>query len=575
MASSAPKPTSSLLGSPATAGAPSRAITGSSGVAPPPSSTVASSPQSACVTPSSELGRKFAQLTARLQNTREKLATCKTESDHEFYKHEITDINSTIQKLFAELGELEVSYAETKSDAASILARRTDVMRDVDTSQRILSSRSRKDDDDFLSQPLDAKNEKLRREVNRLFFNTDRRMQLLEYRLKVQEKLKQERGATVLCQEILNTYNDANQFGKEADKYLKEVQEMESKPVNRYQTVESSRALKPYSQPNHLAQVSKKGAIDKFLSIGIDEFGSLAAPTTSSFSFVDVSNVGSLSSKPESPYTERIPLVGGGASSRQLSHSSSVAKSIFSPPRSTLPRQQWQQQSSVDQAKASHINFSSPRELSQTTIDSVSRTILNNYGTSPEKLRGYSAVRSNPPVTAPGENTASSREQEASTQSDRSAVVSGSSFLSASQTSSTEKANPKKTTNSLSFGVKSPPRPSAGGDITAPAAASQPKASGTTTSDQNESKPTAAASIKPSVSSSSGLGSMSGLGQASLFSAEMNLSSAGQKASTSPSSSGTGSTDFRALLMDFYHKHNQSKVAEVDKTLQKYKVRFC
>ena len=76
---------------------------------------------------------------------------------------------------------------------------------------------------------------------------------------------------------------------------------------------------------------------------------------------------------------------------------------------------------------------------------------------------------------------------------------------------------------------------------------------------------------KPKSSSGGMFGGFTGMNNA--LDATTSTSTQQTSAITQKSSGSANDTDFKSILTQFYTKHNASKVGEVDKTLQKYKVR--
>jgi hypothetical protein len=292
--------------------------------------------------------------------------------------------------------------------------------------------------------------------------------------------------------------------------------------------------------------------------------------------------------------SRRVALLLSPSTSGKPLGGSDVAESsiiLFSPRSSTKPRGGWDLPSSVDQANVRNMSVSAPRELKEVSIAAASRDALAPFGTTPEKLRASLEVkmtegisgsssrqaRSSTPSATGDEQAA--RKSSKQTHNPSTALTPMPSAATFSQKTSLDKApSPRspKGDGSLSYPPisKSAPRPfsskepSSSGDSKLPLSK---KAEPSLPDVMNKLMPSPRKSSSSEQAPNFHFGDMKGL-ESSLFTLP---SKPEPMAKHPPQTSGEASSpDFKTLLTSFYQKHNPSKLFEVEKTLEKYKVSF-
>jgi Ca2+-binding EF-hand superfamily protein/uncharacterized membrane protein YgcG len=270
---------------------------------------------------------------------------------------------------------------------------------------------------------------------------------------------------------------------------------------------------------------------------------------------------------------------------------------LFSPPSATKSRSAWDRPSSVDQSRAKQMSLSTPRDLKEVTVADASRAALAAYGTTPEKVKASLEVKkSEGAVKSPIRQS-------------RSPLPSSSEGQDRNGKNSSSVAFPPLPTKaptpfSQNVGVASGSTPKdeiASSHPLIPETAPKPfsglsaASTGRLTPSKKEEPTTPEVKKDPNVSlgkTSSGgdkagasvFGGITNLGD-SLFSlagktdSKPSDSSFGFKSASShpqglTSTSGSSGLDFKQVLTSFYQKHNPSKLGEVDKTLEKFKVSF-
>jgi hypothetical protein len=280
---------------------------------------------------------------------------------------------------------------------------------------------------------------------------------------------------------------------------------------------------------------------------------------------------------------------------------SDVAESsitLFSPQLSTKPRGGWDLPSLIDQENVRNVSVSAPRELKEVSIATAAREALAPYGTTPEKLKASLEVkmtegisrsslrqaRSSTPNATGDEQAA--RKSPKQTHNPSPASPSMPSTATFSQKTSLDKAPSPRSTK----GDGSLPYPPISKMAPKPFSSKAPSSSGDSklflSKKAEPSLPDVMNKLMTSARKSSSseqapdspFGDMKGL-ENSLFTLPSQPEPMAKGSSALPThppqtSGGASSPDFKSLLTSFYQKHNPSKLFEVEKTLEKYKVSF-
>jgi hypothetical protein len=263
--------------------------------------------------------------------------------------------------------------------------------------------------------------------------------------------------------------------------------------------------------------------------------------------------------------------------------------SIFSPPSTTKPRSGWDRASNVDQNRAKQMPLSVPRDLKEVTVSAVSRPTLAALGTTPEKVQASLDVKNNdavartPPRQPKGIPSSSSSSASFQLKKPSAAAFPPMSTKAPTPFSQKSERTPSTTLSKSGDSSSYPPL-----SAIAPKPFSTKSSAGAAVAkkvepSKSESKPVVAASssekITPNKDVSSGFGDMKGLGNSLLSlggSTDLKAKNASPFAPAKPGSSttmeGSATPDFKAILTSFYQKHNPTKLSEVDKHLERYKV---
>jgi len=254
-------------------------------------------------------------------------------------------------------------------------------------------------------------------------------------------------------------------------------------------------------------------------------------------------------------------------------------ESLFSPSSVIKTRDGWDIPSRIDQRRAKEMTINAPEELREVTVASEARRTLAGFGTTPEKIqesldvkRSGLASRSpmGTPSRMPPRKTGESSKKKSSTMASFPPMPSKAPTPFSQQSS---KVKSKVSSNS-SYPPMSSVAPKPFTDKTTKDSSDEKTKDGKTNDVAIVSEP--ATTSQPKKSESVGFGNMGGLGK-SLFNLDKD-STKGAPSSFSPNAPANStvepvsSRNYKEMLTSFYQKHNQAKIIEVDKTLEKYKV---
>jgi Ca2+-binding EF-hand superfamily protein len=302
---------------------------------------------------------------------------------------------------------------------------------------------------------------------------------------------------------------------------------------------------------------------------------------------------------------------------------STTSISIFSPPSSATARSGWDRPATIDQSRLKKLSIAPPNDLMQTTLLDVSRGTLASFGTTPEKLQTAFGINRNETVSTSFPRAASLSSASPSRRNE-------------SKMTSTAAFPPlpsKGPPNPFSKGrekddaspVKPPSKRSSSSDdretsnpgfppVLSNAPANQLSNDDVKKKASSSYPPMAVAAPKPfpsqaptgreeitssrnpaeSKTSSSGdkekapfaknttsvFGDMQSLGDSLLLSGKEPTDSLGsslfppsKSPTAGPATHQDSVRDYKMLLQNFYQSHNPGKLAEVDHTLEKFKVR--
>ena len=497
------------------------------------------------------------------------------------YVEEIVD---AIREIFSVFGDFEKSYEECKDRCAEILARRADILKNLDESQKLKTWQTSKESQSVLSQPLDAKSEEMQRSVGSLALSLHRQMEIIRDRLTLQENMATANGGASLAAESLESYNRIKMFDSVTERYERRVDELFA--LLKARSTNGSRGTlltRREGGSNQLSSGNKSrdASLQSFISLGPSAFASLATPPVSSFSFAEV--------------TTGVLVDSGVVPLEKTSSAGRTAAPIFSPLKKTKPRQQWDETSSVDQARTKNLSFTSPHSLKETTVDNAAHGALGKFGTTPEKLRGYNQAQRNTPQhigmsKSPSAASLSFSGRERRTQPEINSLSSSSSTPpppSASATVGEGKA-PGTTMNSerkSASQAKSPRAPSGEspssgtsftgsftakpGDKVAASSLASSSIGGASSGGAEDNTTTATFEL----GRGGGLGGMSLLGNASLFDPDSSSGKVDSKKVDSTEATGESkSPDYHKILTQFYEEHEPNHVHRVGELLEKYKV---
>jgi len=490
-------------------------------------------------------------------------------------------------RAFVDFREIFSSQSQYTGRAASLLRAKTEASRLIAESERLLekvSSPTEQGLDDFSTQPLDRQSEQRRRELNSSAIHARRLLGILKARRGVVDTIDEPEGELILLRSIVGVYHSIKRLNEDATRIEKKVFDIyeektkqRSPPALRSPLIlQSPRATLfrgALSTPASTLAKKKTGRrerdgrdVQKWNAVE-RSFQNLQVPSVKSF-HLEATMVKKVD---ESPHA-------GLEKARSLAAVSSPAynrrsQPLFSPPLPVKTRSGWDEPSNTEQLKMKQMSFSAPRDLKDTTLGSASRDALVDFGTTPEKVAESLRINKRgmplrPP--APGGFSA---------ESSKGTTTKASSPFPPMPT----KAPTSVTETPLGFGKVSPEAKasSASSSTSVQKAGSvSAKSSGVTpgTTFAKEKAPVTAADDKKSA-----FGSMGALGSSSLFSTGFGSSTA--PASGVPSekdksvglASGTTSSvssgpDYHKILTQFYQTHNPSKMADVDRHLEKYKV---
>lgn len=229
-------------------------------------------------------------------------------------------------------------------------------------------------------------------------------------------------------------------------------------------------------------------------------------------------------------------------------------RSPFSQPQAVAPRDGWDRASTADQTRARRMNFASPKDLRETSLDAESKGVLRSYSTSIEDIHGMqSSDRVTTKASQPQVDRKSESKYSRSTHAARSSIdVSDQSTPSMNQRLTLERHEGSSSTTSRAKRIS--PGHLEKGDAYATRPSKGPE--GSLDSIMLGMALPRAEDIPPAKDDSVGL-----------------LGAALSSPNRDTSDEATSTPDYSAILTEFYKKHNPSKMNTVSATLKKYQGR--
>lgn len=562
-----------------------------------------------------EPGAMFLDLAEKMERNLDRVGEFQvdTKTDRDF-EPKIQSVVDRVQNHRASLIAIGTSVARQRQTNAYLLSRQVDTERQITEAKRLVDSESGEKLKLAETLPLDYESEVNLRRFAASSRGISETLKLADKRLEMLETATSSRRdcSILLGRNILDQAARTDAFEQVIDRINKKLDKAsDCLPLQEKQQMEKSRKStstygltprKQRSRPQPLA-----GALTPLsnLATSRDQNASSARKwgnVTSSLQSVGneysrTVRVGGTSrlknlrriedEKPtfKSPSVARSLLLSPSHENPALQQSSSASSSasitIFSPRTKTKARDGWDTVSTLDQMKVRQLSFSVPGELKEATLTDASRSKLERLGTTPEKVQKSIDIKNShfsvSSPTLPQEQVQRAKPKPPSAKKE----VSSAAFPPMSSKAPT---NPFSNTAQKSTDSKPPIPTKPKQESSYPpisAVASKPFSS-----NQTDSISTTAAkkdaSLMPSktaddTTKKSDPFSIASMGS-SLFSADGSGSGGapspfGGQSSMESSSKSSGSPDYNAILVAFYQKHNPAKIAEVGKTLEKYKGR--
>ena len=583
---------------------------------------------------SSDYESQFRKVVEKFEGSMSLLANNRLSSEFGFSAERDSNFESEIQKMMdekdsfiASCDDINSQISEQKKRSIFLLSRKTDTKRQIMECRRLIDvqTRSREAQARIMeTQPLDAESERCRRSLAVKALMVNRTLELLENRnsflrgiCDFNEENRADAGIplapedrrNILFEEMTTTFQRTQVFKEEATRTSKRVVEYdESIPVilpsglnstPESQSRPSRKSLNGRTSKHRLTPISMGAPVSKTLSLPsaqrsdtekwakiehamrktkvsavpakkltrLARIGAVSTNVTSQNQSRIARSLGpSLLLSP----TEGVPLSAVGKTVRQ-------ERLVFSSPLSK-PRLDWNSGSNVDQEKMKGISLAFPQQLKKIDATEASRNALSGFGTTPEKAERALELK---------KSAGSFNMKSSSTTTARSSSVAAFPPMSSkaptpfSADRTADRGDQAKASSSYPTMAKQAPsrmKPAkAGIEGSKPPLSLQPKAS---FSSFSRSPPI---DEKQSVAKSrSPFGDLKGLGD-SLFADDNKSSPAKSERDAIGLSLGAPLTDndesnepdYRKVLFDFYTTHNPAKLNEVEKTLEKYKVRFA
>lgn len=582
----------------------------------------------------SKAGAKFAALVEKMNHTIERVFEVRQaiEAEPEDLRSIIQTMVEQIQQLRVALLDIDTLLVEQKQKNAFLMSRKTDASRQIHEARRLVETNLLPNDNraENLDEapPLDYESEQCRRKFAATAAFVRGQMKLLSDRVKLLQSASNSSGNRALLLDIMALF-EKTKFFKETTKRIEGKVSEASKvaPLKQSQSngqrigcttyslnnspkpSKSKRTkLRPLPLPEAFspafvkkesgAKANDLGVVGKWnaIELALQSFGS---KHTSTVKLCGLSSPRfNTNSSQKKQGTRRnlgaslllSPAEKTSYAAPALSPSKSV--SIFSPRSSVKPRPGWDQASNIDQNRVKQISLSLPQDLKEVTISAASRPTLAALGTTPEKVQASLDLKKGDGIARPPQ-----RQQKGTDGFQLKKVTEAKKPSKAAFPPLPTKA-PTPFSQQKTEKGKSDSRPKVGASSGYPpmsAAAPKPfstqgsKADAKKTSAKKvepakpESKPivfsSSAEKTTPKNDGASPFGGMKGLGD-SLFSLGGKTNSKGSNttpfAPSKPASEmalgGGSEPDYKSILGTFYQKHNPSKLSEVDKHLERYKV---
>ncbi|CAJ1954588.1 unnamed protein product [Cylindrotheca closterium] len=565
----------------------------------------------------SDAGIKFVELTTKMEEMLYRVGGLqgKTELDGDF-EDRIQSMVDRVQSNRASLTASGTSIGSQRQTNTFLLSRKVDSERQVREAARLVNLMMTESPGEKLAdtQPLDYQSEMNRRKFAAAAVGVVGQMKLAKEKLQLLEVATQssQDGSWMLATGVIEQYKRTNAFKQRLDRIEGKLDRANrSLPLQEKQRIEKSRTgqstygltmtprkqrPRPIPLAEALTPLSKLTGTREQNGLSAQNWGDMASSLQevgSQYSrTVRVSGTSSLKTlrgtepdkpAPKAPSVVRSLLLSPSqerpysALPQSSSASSSTSITIFSPkPRTkTKTRSGWDTVSTLDQAVVQKLSFSVSGELKEATLADASRKKLDRFGTTPEKVKQSIDIKKNQSAfPTPTRSKELATETEPKTQLPKKEVSSAA----LPPMSSKAPINPFSKTAQKSSDSKPPMKPKQATSYP-PISAVAPKPftddkTGTSSSSAVPNKETppvlsAQSATKTDPFSTASMGS-------SLFSSGVSGSTPspfGAKPTSDSVSKASGAPDYNAILIAFYQKHNPAKVAEVAKTLEKYRGR--
>jgi len=562
-------------------------------------------------------GIRFAELTSRMAEMLDRVGGLqgKSELDSDF-EDRIQSMVDRVQNNRVSLTAIGTSVGSQRQTNTFLLSRKVDSERQVREAARLVdvmraeSSGAKEKLTD--TQPLDYNSEMTRRKFAAAAIGVVGQMKLVGQKLELLEAATQspEVGSHLLANGILAQYERTEGFKQRLDRIEGKLDKAsQSLPLQEKRRIEKSRTgqstygltttprkqrPRPIPLAEALTPLSKLTAREQNASSArkwSDMASSLQTVGSKHSRTIRVSGASSLKTlrgieqvKPTSkaPSVARSLLLSPSkerpysALPQSSSASSSTSITIFSPKTKTKARTGWDTVSTLDQARVKQLSFSVPGTLKEATLTDASRNKLDRFGTTPEKIKQSIDIKKSqaavPTATrsqelAPKTKTQSAKKEVSSAAFPPMSSKAPSNPFSKTAQKSSDSKPPVKPKQATSYPPMSAvaPEPFTPNKLGTPSSSAVPKKETPSVPPTDKSKsaaktdPFSTASMGNSLFSSGGGGSTPSL--------------LGAKPTSESASKASGVPDYNAIMVAFYQKHNPAKIAEVAKTLEKYKGR--
>jgi len=339
-----------------------------------------------------ECSKQYGYLVKEMEKT---LHSLKNRFDGGDMNHAVVAVVNDLRTVFAAIADTTSLGSLVGNRVAKIAKERSDLLAKIAEIGQNLEDPG-VDEGLLETQPLDLESERIQRFLSSQAMKLVDSTTMLEARAQLLEDLS-EGDIREMTETILETHQETSELQDAASKLRSKSIDLDT--LRAHARPQVSQAIVAASNQNPPKQVALG-----WNDVDSSKFKSFLLPSRTKVSLKRTTrNSHNLRATPNASTTTARAL--SLSMVRRLTHSTQPypADSPFSPPRQETTRDLWDKQSSkLDQHKAQQLDFSSPRELKQTSIAAESPKILSGYGTSVEKIRGLTPNRasSKPPSSS-------------------------------------------------------------------------------------------------------------------------------------------------------------------------------